>query len=310
MKTRLSCRGFTLIELLVVIAIIAILIGLLLPAVQKVREAAARMKCSNNLKQIGIALHAFHDAFQGLPSPRGTLSQTLGNGADTPGQCTEYRGWMCELLPFVEQDNLKKNLFAGWSGPFFQWYTTKVKTYMCPSDGRLDIVGPGDGAFTSYLGVTGNDNDFNTQFFGPTNGIFDVSRASIGVRLVEIIDGTSQTLMVGERPPGQDFFWGWWSVSDFDCLLSTQDQLAGPGGFYGGCIAPGIFRQPTDPRSIGMQPGAPCGGDANHFWSMHTGGGNWLLGDGSVRFMPYSAAPITIPMGSRNGKEVVPANLW
>jgi prepilin-type N-terminal cleavage/methylation domain-containing protein/prepilin-type processing-associated H-X9-DG protein len=294
MKKRSSRLGFTLIELLVVIAIIGVLISLLLPAVQKVRSTAAKVSCANNLKQIGLGLYNYNDSYRKLPSPRGTAY--VGAGYQLP--FTGYRGWMCEILPYVDQDPLAKALYTNpWNTGFFANYTTMVKTYLCSADGRIFSRPPsGDGAFTSYLGVTGSDTNAAAQtdmVASPTpttNGIFDLGR--FGIPLSDVTDGLSNTLMVGERPPSQDLYWGWWSVSDYDSLLSTTQQY----GQYTGCTLPGIFSQ-------GSENGG-CGGDSNHFWSLHNGGANWLLGDGSVRFLTYSAAGITVPMGTRAGKEV------
>jgi prepilin-type N-terminal cleavage/methylation domain-containing protein/prepilin-type processing-associated H-X9-DG protein len=282
-------HGFTLIELLVVIAIIAILIALLVPAVQKVREAAARLQCQNNLKQIGLALHGYHDTNKHFPAPRGTHTapQYL---------FTEFRGWMCDILPNIEENGLATQMYTSpWYVGFFATYHSPVKTYLCPSDPRnLFSVLAGNGALTSYLGVTGSDNDVNVQFNGPTNGIFNIS--SPGIRLTDVTDGTSNTLMLGERPPSADLNLGWWGASDYDNLLSTR-QLYGDVFGAAGCVSPGLFG-PGDT-------GGPCNGSDNHFWSFHTGGANWVFGDGSVRFLPYSASPLTIPLASRNGGEVV-----
>jgi type II secretory pathway pseudopilin PulG len=296
---------------LVVIAIIAILIGLLLPAVQKVREAAARSTCSNNLKQIALALHNYENTYGYLPPPRGTNYDGW----------TAYRGWMCEILPYIEQNVVRDKLFTTpWNVGFFAYYTQPIKTYSCPSDPRGSPITPqaGYGALTSYHGITGAysrstgvpapyqpGTDYNAR-----DGIFDPGPAFgstpmkvKGIILNGISDGTSNTLMLGERPPSKDLYWGWWSVSDYDCLSAVVNEVyfysnTTPTGQTPPCVAPGIFA-----------PGSPnmdC--HANHLYSMHPGGGMWALGDGSVRFIPYSAQPVTLPMATRAGGETFTLN--
>jgi hypothetical protein len=281
-----------LIELVVVIAIIATLMGLLIPAVMRVRDAAARSKCSNNLRQIGLALHQYHGAYNSLPP-----GVSYGDGSDP----YPYMSWSCRLLPFLEQDALWRQAELAFAqdknfldNPPHTGLATVLPIFGCPADGRTLRVGdvPGrERAFTSYLGVEG------TAQFRKDGVLFLDSR----IRFADITDGTSNTLGVGERPASADGILGWWYAGEGqsgdgsgDMVLSVRERNVS--GYGPGCpLGPYHFQAGRLDNQC----------DAFHFWSTHIGGAHFLFTDGAVRFLIYSADPLLPALATRAGGEVV-----
>jgi prepilin-type N-terminal cleavage/methylation domain-containing protein/prepilin-type processing-associated H-X9-DG protein len=286
-------RGFTLVEILVVISIIGLLIGLLLPAVQKVRDTAARIRCQNNLKQIALACHNFEAGFGTFPP-----GLTLANKKEV----YPYMGWLCRLLPFVEEDPLWQMSVTAYGAqrdnPFSLPHIgimTPVKLYACPSDIRqseIRITHQGMRvAVSGYLGVLG------TNYLTTSGVLYRGSQ----VRFNDITDGTSNTLLAGERPPSPDFWRGWWYASGAtdgsgDTSLGVRELNSGSDPFTNSCPrGPYFFRV----GKIDEQ----C--DAFHFWSLHSGGANFAFCDGSVRFLAYSSDLLFPAMATRAGGETV-----
>jgi prepilin-type N-terminal cleavage/methylation domain-containing protein len=233
LRSHRTRRGFTLIELLVVIAIIAILIALLVPAVQKVREAAARTQCANNLKQIGLACHSFHDLVKALPPSRSLLSypdeiaELLSPQDDEPDGDEDIGvTWAVYIMPYIEQNNafnlFNLNYYNGNSGfgngygvPYANQPAAAVRSivplYYCPSrrtasDGpqlSFDSNPGGLGDYACCTGTTGADWSFGTVI---PNGAFRLGFNGRGVRFAEITDGLSNTLAIGEKNVQLGFF--------------------------------------------------------------------------------------------------------
>jgi prepilin-type processing-associated H-X9-DG protein/prepilin-type N-terminal cleavage/methylation domain-containing protein len=326
-----SRAAFTVIELLVVIAVIGVLMGLLLSAVQKVRESANRAKCQNNLRQIGLALHDYHAQRETFPPGVDDPNQSPPNGYHT---CWS---WMATLLPYIEQENLWKQA-DDWahSGSFSQAYwwpwggalqtpptppnpalRQRIALYNCPSDARqlttqFETIGPGTWsvtvAFTGYQGVSGVRGDYIAPDDQRMTGILYVASRT---RIADITDGTSNTLLVGERPPSADLSFGWWFAgSGYEVLNATV--WSGTGDVVLGAREYGYANALGCPASkVGFQAGRlddPC--DQVHFWSMHPGGGNFLFADGAVKFLAYSIDPLLPALATRAGGEGIEPNQY
>jgi prepilin-type N-terminal cleavage/methylation domain-containing protein/prepilin-type processing-associated H-X9-DG protein len=300
-------RGFTLIELLVVIAIIAILIGLLLPAVQKVREAAARAKCANNLKQLALAAHNYHGVYDKFPPGVYQLSF-----ATAP----KFRGvtLFVYLAPFMEQDNLSRdwnltdplvNTQLPAPGPTAKT-ATLVPILLCPSD-VISGPNPVDSGSNRWYALTSYGGNGGSRSYDPASaandGIFSVigpgsQTAPTGqpVRVADVTDGLSNTALFGERshldpnndavaptivPPSGQFIntmgqVGWWANSGGRLAAGDVTMSA---------FAPLNYRVPASPPS-GYAAYFPLYElRVNAFGSQHPGGANFALADGSVRFV-------------------------
>lgn len=359
MPPRRIRSALTLLELLLVLAILAVLIGLLLPAVFKVRAAAARVGCSNNLKQLGLALHNYHNTHDSFPPayciggawPAGRGLGYYDPPFDAPpnpnlnfryGQ--QFFTFFTRILPQLEQDDLYARIdwnawpwFQGSPGDYLN--AVPLKVVQCPADARACQLWTSDSssvaaqfapqraglpgtrsdsaasntltpqlasspwssdryaaALTSYVGVNGS----NQLAY---DGILHVNSR---VRLIDVTDGTSNTLLLGERPTPSDLLWGWWfaEIGEWpwfgapDLVLGVQETDANdppqteyvPHEFY----RPGSLEDPNYYHRW-------------HYWSLHAGGSNWLLSDGSVRFMTYAAGNTVLPaLATRSGGEVVP----
>jgi prepilin-type N-terminal cleavage/methylation domain-containing protein/prepilin-type processing-associated H-X9-DG protein len=304
-RSRLSAGrrdAFTLIELLVVIAIIAVLLGLLLPAVQKVREAASRAQCLNNLKQIGLAMHSYHDRAGSLPS--GYVCQPQAD----PNYTAPGWGWAALILPDIEQGNLTRIMNTALpvedaSNRLAR--TTLLKLFTCSSDrstGIFTVYGQtnaplADAATNSYAANFGVGVDIDEEL-DDFNGVF--SRDS-RIRLLDITDGSSNTLLIGERP-----------------ALLTRTPWAGAVSFGTTRVTPGaptfntgaIEEAPTQVLAhVSIHALNDRNSDPEDFFTPHTGVGNFLFGDGSVRTLT-TATPVKLlqALATRNGGEVVNAD--
>ncbi len=270
--------GFTLVELLVVIAIIGVMVGLLLPAVQAAREAARRMQCSNNMKQLGLAMHNYHDTFNRFPAARSACC---------------WGTWNALIMPFIEQTAVG-DLYVNWggtdaTGPRYgagqNLLVTGVRypAFSCPSDTENTPIG----TMTNHNYAVNFGNTSSTQVAN-LNGIifgqapFSTDRMKkIGFR--DIVDGTSNTLLVGEVRQGQGrdlrgFTW-WGDAAQFTSYLGINSPL--PDRIY-----TLTYCNPV--------PGMPCDATTAENPTMfasrsrHPGGVNATLADGSVRFYSNS----------------------
>ena len=294
-------RAFTLIELLVVIAIIGILIALLLPAVQKVRAAASRIQCTNNLKQIGVACHNYHDAQQSFPPGYVAAASYVDGATDT----TPGWGWAAYLLPYVEQDNLYRSI--DFSQPLEQSRViqTAVTLYLCPADELPEtafaitntaLATVATAAPSSYAATVGSDASDVADEVG--NGVFYRNSRT---RIADIPDGTSNTTLIGDRA---------WTMTR---------------GIWAGAPNRGVTRAgPRNPWSnaTGTAPNlvlahnnwvnilTDSDGGLDDFSSNHPGGANILFADGSVHFIHDITGDGTEhrafwALGTRAGGEVV-----
>jgi len=346
-------RAFTLIELLVVIAIIAVLIGLLLPAVQSAREAARRIQCTNNLKQMGLAIHNYNDSQNCIVTGR---IMSIGNGGPGTGQCAggallsgcQDTPWFTLLMPFFEQGTMANafNFTIGAEGPglgpaglplgFFlnsTVTTSKLGMMQCPSDRDVSFTWPAPyNAIIPFSMTKGNYavNWGNTQYDQGLNGVgpttlpmpFPIDKVAT---FASVTDGLSNTVFLSEILKGatNDVRGTLWESLPGAGVFMTRFTPNGTYDYYqainGGLKpSPGIPVSDTLPNGFCVSEGnLPCQNVNPYLWasaasrSKHPGGVNTLFGDGSVKFIKNTIAPLTwIALGSISSGEVISADQY
>ena len=325
------CRrlAFSLVELLVVIAIIAVLIGLLLPAVQKVREAAAKAKCANNLKQIGLAVHNYENTFGCLP-PNGSLDTDVSpvHNSGLPFSA------LTRLLPYIEQSALYQQAdfkVSALSQPAV--ISQRVATYICPSDPKDKLRAANPPTYPTCYGASVGDwfiEDSSTGRFGNGAFAYSIYPSQRGIRLLDITDGTATTVAFAEVKAFTAVLLGSGTGPAMPAPATPSDILVLGGTFAAGvahtswaseiCVESGLtFVFP--PNTAVLYPNPSDGQTYDVDWegsavsfryvsatarSYHAGGVNALLMDGSVRFVNNSISQATWrALGTRNGGEAV-----
>lgn len=287
--------GFTLIEVLIVISVIAVLLAILLPAVQSAREAARITQCRNNLRSLGLACLTFYDAHGFYPRntvrPRGTTNvngEPAGNlwnwGSGT------FESWHREIMPLIDQPAARVQ--------------DAIPVLGCPSDPRGPTYSHPQYGFTWYVGVYSNPYSVNNGIIVDDSQL----KASMTVTNIQLTDGASNTILIGERPPPADGQWGWW---DSRCCIQDSisavrgDSKLYSNGINGKCPNPTVYKLGNVLDNCDFQA----------LWSCHRGGGNFCMGDGSVRTISYAAGNAQVGsttllecLASRSGKDPVSAD--
>jgi prepilin-type N-terminal cleavage/methylation domain-containing protein/prepilin-type processing-associated H-X9-DG protein len=291
MRRRLLAKsGFTLVELLVVIVIIGILVSLLLPAVQSAREAARYSQCQNNLKQYGLALNSYHAAINSFP---------IGNVSGT------YWTGQSMLLPYMEGESIYRLINYQYPGNCFQYGNSQAPAQdpgnhmlsvdCCPDDrlsGSIWSALSGSYAGNGYHGCTNYQGMMGTSPSANDGIMLSTLNGASSVTIAEITDGTSNTIIMGERglanlPTGEPQpIYGWTYCGAGD-LTGNGDNL--------------------NTAQYGLAPGKPDGNHNFHYWSYHPPGANFLMADGSVRMISYSINFTTYQaLSTRRGGEILP----
>ena len=314
MVTNIKFRrsGISLIEVLVVIGIIGILISLLIPAVQKIRAAAARASCQNNLRQMGLAMMMFHNAKDHFPPGSASF--------DSKTEELPFLSYLPHLLPYLEQESLynqavKACLLSRYDPNNDPPHIGNlvIKMFGCPADNRVSepTLFPSplysheslvkQYGLTSYLGIVGLATYLTSS--SETGVLYNYSK----VRILDITDGTSNTAMVGERPPFINPeitppYGKWYAGTYVNPLLGVRNRCE---SWIQKC--PFICEQNAQHFKDGKLDNF-C--DAFHFWSLHSGGANFLFADGSVHFLPYAADLIMPALATRAGGETISGEFY
>ncbi len=283
--------GTSLIESVVVIATIAVLAALMAVAVERCRAHAARLCCLSNLRELSLALHQYHDFRRVFPP---------GVSIDDVAEPYEYLSWRIRIMPYLEQELFWKETQDEYARnplpnlpPFHQGAGVPFPVFSCTVDARLSHpqkYGPLERvALSSYLGVAG------ISFEQPNGILFHNSRVRVG----DILDGQSSTLLIGERPPSNDYRYGWLYFGSGQAFSGSLDHTLGMLE-----IATAGTGCPPGPYGFSSAEfGVPCA--FMHYWSPHDGGAHFAMADGSARFIMYEATSLMPLLATRNGAEVV-----